>query len=295
MFLMLGLGAKSATTQNALATPISTAISITILALFSIGVFRATASDPSVAGRGLSNIYRNTARVCVLLPVLFMPISWYLFFSFSPAQSVTVPFTITRKLTLGFVLTAISMFVSGLCVICVFICIRRLFHRARRIGLRRLATVEISLIVSGILIAIFACIVIAYVVPWFMSPAMQAAMTASTQPGATAPLPGGKVTNPAPNVTIVDYGNPQGVNIQISTPTTNVSVVSTQPTPTSTMPAVSVPSFPRPPGFFVVLAPLMFLFNCGGPLIFLGSLILGLIVLSKSRRLLTEVLAIKTV
>src|SRR5687767_5192540 len=113
-------------------------IYISFLILSYIGLFKATASDPSTSARHYSGVYGKMARVCTLCFMLMSPL---LFLFFNEGYPIVVH---TMKQTSRYWTPALSSLLVGVSVICLMICLRRLFHRAGWFQLRQWSSIKIG-------------------------------------------------------------------------------------------------------------------------------------------------------
>jgi hypothetical protein len=279
LFQLMSYAVGPSAANSSVASGINAGIDLVLWLVGCIGVFKATASDPSLAAREYSNRYRNIARICAFMPpIMLLVLTWA---TYSMPAAASPPFTSNLTYQIKVILTssAIFIFTLGLCAICLFICIRRLFHRARRIGLRKLATVQICFVGVGMLLVAVAMIIIGLVfIPFMSSPGMAIPTTASAPSTSTGTV----VQNPGRSVTVEEYESDNQNPATSPAGATTISPTAIPATLPASMPSGAMPVLPRMSVFVM-----MGIANCGAVLVMFVSTVLGLIILFKVRGLLT--------
>ncbi len=245
-----------------------------ILAIVGIGgLLLITAVEPNPKGRPPSSTVNRTARWLLML-CLFAALLGWLF----SENLMAIPHWLGAFAPLSIFLMASSM-------ILVLICLRRLAIRARRTGLRRMATVMIWLIGVEGLLTCAAQVFFALAMPQFQSMAATGATVpyGPSVPGASTTLIAGGAST-----TSADSSGEEAEDVSAATAPQPVVVYGPASTGTTVVtggPATVV--VPAVPGWMIFFG----FFSCGNALLMVITFLLGLVLLVLYRRMLTQAMA----
>lgn len=156
-----------------------------VYALFCVGLFKATADDPSAPAGQYRPTFRRLARVCAVLPVpIFVATMVLAAYYSSGATQVVNAAVIATMLT-----SALSGLFMSLAAVGLFVCIRRIFVRARRRPLTLLASMFIALLVVTPVLMLAGQVLLVLALRGLVATGITPVTTASVTATAPATMP----------------------------------------------------------------------------------------------------------